>query len=63
MLVESNDNTRDFRKHRLLKGFIFLIEDIPLCFNYHNKTIILLRQNTTTVYNSSCLILAVKRCQ
>jgi len=38
MSVGPNDNTR------LLKGFIILNEDIPLCFNYHNTTISLLRQ-------------------
>jgi len=51
MSVRSNDSTGDFRKLRLLKGFIFQIEEIPLWSNYHNKTISLLRQKTT-IHNS-----------
>jgi hypothetical protein len=35
-----------------------LIEDFPLCFNSHNKTNSLLRQNTTILYNYWYFVMA-----
>jgi len=40
--VRANDNTRDIKKHRLLKE-LFLNEDIPLYVNYQKTTTSLLR--------------------
>jgi hypothetical protein len=37
---------------------VSLIEDIPLCFNSHNKTNSLLRQNTTILYNYWYFVMA-----